>query len=121
MKKKTFRLQHGYSSLIIDGRRVDLAPGATVRCYPEEIPQGFINQFSLIGIERERLEASTTEEILEEEENKNVISDRFELMHKGGGYYDVVNKETGKPVNDTGLRKEDAKLLIDETYKGQTR
>ena len=36
----------------------------------------------------------------------------LELRHKGAGWYDVVNTETGQKLNDASLRKSEAEELI---------
>ncbi len=40
-------------------------------------------------------------------------SGKLELKHRGGPKWDVVRKDTGEPINDEGLSKEDAQALID--------
>lgn len=34
--------------------------------------------------------------------------------HVGGGRYDVINRATGKPINDVRLSKEEAQALVDK-------
>jgi len=37
---------------------------------------------------------------------------KFEIHSKGGGWYDVLNLETHKPMNEISLRVDDAKILL---------
>jgi hypothetical protein len=46
------------------------------------------------------------------EPKQNVAGATFELKHNGGGYWAVINAETGKPMNDKGLRKDAAEELL---------
>lgn len=38
----------------------------------------------------------------------------LKAVHRSGGWYDVVNEKTGKPINDKSLRKDEAEALINE-------
>jgi hypothetical protein len=39
---------------------------------------------------------------------------KYKLEDKGGGWWNVVNAETGKPMNEKGLREEDAKRFLQD-------
>lgn len=41
-------------------------------------------------------------------------STKYELRTKGVGWFDVINTETTKPINEVGLRKEAAEKLLQE-------
>jgi hypothetical protein len=51
------------------------------------------------------------------EEMDAVETLRYTAEHKGGGWYDVVDNETGKKVNMKHLRKADANELIEKLYE----
>jgi hypothetical protein len=48
----------------------------------------------------------------EEEPKKN--SEIFMIQHRGGGKYNVVNKNSGSKINDNLLSRDDAEKLADE-------
>jgi len=50
-------------------------------------------------------------EDLPEEPEIQAVEETYELVHRGGGYYNVVNSATGKIMNESALRKEAAESL----------
>jgi hypothetical protein len=48
------------------------------------------------------------------EEETPEFAKSLELVQLPGGYYNVVNAETGEPINDKGLRYDAAVTLIEE-------
>lgn len=89
----TFRLARGK---IVKPNEIFLA-------HPDEIPKGFRD--TVIALEDLTEEAPPMPT-----SNKP----RFELRSKSGGWYDAINTESGKPVNDKSLRASEAKELIEE-------
>ena len=89
----TFRLARGK---IVKPKEIFLA-------HPDEIPKGFRD--TVIALED-----------LPEDKSPKPASPgpRFELLSKNGGWYDVINTESEKPVNDKSLRASEAKELIEE-------
>ncbi len=49
---------------------------------------------------------------VEEEEELEPAPVGLEIVPKGGGWYDVINRATGEPLNDRALRKPAAELLV---------
>ena len=78
--------------------RKRLKPGDEVECAPEKL-RYFMDKFTVI-------------------EEDPVIEDipepvPLEMKHRGGGRWDVINRATGKAINDIGLTKEEALALLD--------
>jgi len=44
----------------------------------------------------------------------------YEVKHRGGPWYDVVDTLTGEAVNETALKSDDAKALLNELEDGAT-
>jgi hypothetical protein len=86
------------------GKRI-IKPGEIFLAFRHQIPVAFMD--SIICLEEEKLAE-------EKAADNGVIEPRilFELHHRGGGFYDVVNIETREPMNDKALRKEEADELL---------
>lgn len=78
-----------------DGHRELLVAGGRVECDPEELG-GALNKFV-------RLDPELPRELPKE---------GLKIIHRGGGWFDVINSATGKRLNDEALRKGDAYGLI---------
>lgn len=76
--------------------------GQTFFAFEEEVPEGFRD--TVVPLEELPSEAFTIP----------VATDIYEIRSTGYGWYDVVNKETGKKMNDKGLREADAKKFVEE-------
>ena len=86
----------------INGRTIK--SGETFRAHPSQIPQAFRD--IIIPVDN-----------IEEQQAPEPVS-AFTVKSRGGGWFDVVNQETGQPVNDNALREEDAKELADKMEFG---
>lgn len=75
-----------------------LVVGDEIECSPEKL-RYFMDKFEVIE------EDPTIEDIKEPMP--------LEMKHRGGGRWDVINRVTGKPINDIGLTKEEALALLD--------
>ncbi|MHC5035411.1 MAG: hypothetical protein ACYTFZ_10280 [Planctomycetota bacterium] len=75
-----------------NGRRV--LPGDTVTCEPEELGAA-LGKFERLG----------------PPPKPEMPRTGLKPVHIAGGWYDVVNPETGEPVNDQRLRKAEAHAL----------
>lgn len=65
----------------------------------------------------ETSEADQTDQTQEEKDEDLLSQDsrsNLEIVSKGGGWYDVVDSDTEKAVNETSLRYEDAVALAGE-------
>jgi len=77
-------------------------------------------RFTLVNKDsQKRRSAGNTEEsasaATEEQDNlSQEARSSLEIVEKGGGWYDVVNKSTGEKVNESSLRYEDAVTLAGE-------
>jgi len=95
-----FKLKSGRCQLFVDQEKVQLAPGDIVECEPWEIPEGFKKSFEEI-IPPGEVRATPEEPDAE-------LPDNFEVAHKGGGKYNVINKDTGEPINTALLSRAEA-------------
>ena len=48
-----------------------------------------------------------------EEKEEKIPAVSLQIVHRGGGKYNVVNQVTGKPINDRLLTKEEAEELVE--------
>ena len=84
-------------------------PGEKFYAEPHEIPEAFRDVIIPIDSKGQRVsvEVATEQEKVEEAEAKVV----YNLKHRGGGWWDVVNEE-GKAINETALKKDKAEELL---------
>ena len=102
---KRYRLKSGKCSLLVGSERLLLSPGDEVVLGEFDImPDGFKDQFKRI-MPKGQKEADS-------ESPDAGLSDNFVIVHRGGGKYNVVNKATGKEINDVLLSKSDAESLV---------
>lgn len=80
----------------------DVKPGETFRANENEIPSAF----------RDVVERVDPEPQPEPEEPPKT---NLKVVHKGGGWYDVVNLETDQPINSVSMRQDEAKQFADMT------
>jgi hypothetical protein len=104
MSKRRWKLKTGASTLIVDGKKVELKPGQEVECEDYELPESFRGQY-------EELFPPGAYPVDEEEPDADLPSDNFEVKHVGGGRYDVINTTTKKVVNDERLDRTTAHAL----------
>lgn len=87
------------------GRGKIVKPNERFKARPDEIPKGFRDV--VIPLSE-----------LPEEDNKPATpastEARFELQSKGGGWYDIINTVSGKPVNSKSLRAKEAQEQLEE-------
>lgn len=98
--KPRWRKTGGGSMTLSTGREVQ--SGEVFRASEHEIPGG---AFDLV----ERVDPEPSPE--PEEPPKT----NLEVRPKGGGWYDVVNRETGEAINKKSLRHDEAAALADMT------
>ena len=103
--RKQYKLKSGSCSLLVDGKRVKLKPGDKVTLDEgATMPEGFMDLFEQII--PEGVDVAT------DENPDNELPQNFFIVHRGGGKYNVVNKTTGKNINDELLTKDDAESLV---------
>jgi hypothetical protein len=96
----------------------------TVRVFEEYVPpppsvpppETPVDEPSFSEVAKSLLEEEETEE--EEEEGEK--PSRYLINHKGGGWYDVIDTETGALMNSKALKKADAEALVTELEEEQT-
>lgn len=102
IEKVRFHKYGGGSFRLADGKIIK--PGQTFSAYPSEIPEAFRDQIR--PVDKEKAEVFKDAGVAE------VFEPKFEKKSKGGGWYDVVNTETGKVMNEASIREEQADELI---------
>jgi hypothetical protein len=85
-----------------------IKPNQVISCYPEDIPEQYKSVLVCIDSVEMQEWAKKENDLAVERENLYGIVER-----DGKGWYDVVNKETEKTLNEKRLRKADAEKLCD--------
>ncbi len=103
---------------IRDGRKI-VKPNEEFLAYPSEIPDGFRDTIVPLEEIPEVIPVSPSFEVKERAEEPvqplEVDEDAPEyeaVKREKGHWYDVINKETGKPLNDKALTKVQAVELL---------
>jgi hypothetical protein len=78
-----------------DGHREIIRPGGRITCEPEELG-GALNKFVRLDPEQPPAQPKVG----------------LKIIHRGGGWFDVVNQSTNARLNDEALRKGDAYGLV---------
>ena len=91
----------------INGKAVIIKPGQTFYAKAEEIPTSFRDMVT--PVDPTQLGVVQAEEKAEIEE---INAPKYELQHRGGGWWNVVS-EDGKLFNEKALKREDAQELLD--------
>ena len=96
-----------FGKLYIFGKK--FTKGEVFEAYPEEIPAFFMDK--LVCISDEARKAAT----IQEPDKSGTKEDLYEVIKRADtrGWYDVVNKKTGKPINEDALRLPKAEELRD--------
>lgn len=94
-----FRLKSGKYHGLKDGKKHTYAPGEIVELDPSQV------QYMMDVLE-------PLEPLVTKEEQEAAPRKQLKAAHKGGGKYNVINKATGKPINDVLLSKEEAQNLV---------
>jgi hypothetical protein len=87
-------------TLRMAGGKKIIKPNQIFLAFPEEIPNGFRDIIKPL------------EELPEDCDSKIISITKYGIKRRGAGWFDVVNVETDKPMNEKGLRKEDAEKLL---------
>jgi hypothetical protein len=104
-----FKLKSGTFIRHEDGKMTKYASGDLVEFESVfNIPEGFRNSFE-IPVKRK-----AGKDVVEEEPEGPPES-KFEVQHRGGGRYNVMNIETGEAINDEFLSKKEAEALVTVT------
>ena len=90
-------------------RGKDVKSGETFRVYEQEIPEQFKDLLQKVR------DGDEEKQEKEPEPKRNL---RIESV--GGGWYNVVNEETGTAINDKGLREQEAKELAGKVESEST-
>lgn len=101
-KKLTFKKIGGGSfRTSIDGKYRIIKSGEVFEAYLDEIPEAF--QDVIVCLDKSVLQATKDEKELED----SITEQQYEVMAIKGskGWYNVVNLQTGKPINTKKMRK----------------
>lgn len=82
------------------------------RALPEDLPKGALDLLVCIEGDGSEVPANLPEE--EKVLRPKRTGPLYEIKVRNPGWYDVTNTVTGKAVNDTALRQEDAAKLLKE-------
>jgi len=104
MPRNRWKLKTGSSYLIVDGQRKQFKAGDVVECENYEMPESFRDTW-------EKIPPPGVDPVEAKEPDADVPKDNFQVKHVGGGRYDVINKATGKPINDERLNRTSAYAL----------
>ena len=96
----------GSLHLRINGRLTLIKPNQRFYARTEEIPEAFKDVIAAV----DPVQAAKVEKVKEEKIEKSTAP-KFELQHRSGKWWDVVN-ESGKVQNEKALSKEDAEDLL---------
>ena len=100
----------GSLHLHIAGRLMIIKPGQRFYAKEEEIPPAFRDVIVAV----DPVKAAKVQEKREEKIDKS-NAPKFELQHRSGKWWDVVN-ESGKVQNEKALAKEDAQELLNSLH-----
>lgn len=91
----------------INGRAKIIKPNETFFARPDEIPTSFKDL--IVPVDPTELSVKQVEEKVEVEK---ATAPKFELRHRGGGWWNVVD-EDGKIFNEKALKREEAEELLE--------
>lgn len=110
-----------------DGRIIK--PNQVFEAYESDIPEVFrrwvipLDPFPKEKVKVENnfeIKPAESKNVKEKDENTEKELDikedeelEVEMVHRGGGWYDVVNKKSGKKINEKPLKKTDAEILLE--------
>lgn len=97
--KQRFRKIGGGSFRLARGKIIK--PNEVFSAYPSEIPEAFRDV--IVPVDGEIRESTPVED----------VGEKYHLVHKGRGWYDIVNTASGKAINDHGLREAEAKEKLE--------
>jgi hypothetical protein len=113
----------GNAYLDIDGERKTIVPGKAFYAHPEDIPAGFKDLFTEAPSRAARKESRETAKAANEPPADDAKAEPAERGDKpefdivpadAPGWYDVLNKSTGKKLNEKKLRAEEAQKFVQE-------
>ena len=95
--------------------RVTYRAGDTIEATEYEL-RHFMDTFDKVGppekpVEKTDMSVATPKDDKPKEPEKKLPG--LKLKHRGGNKWNVVNTESGKPINSEGLTKEEAQALVD--------
>lgn len=120
--KSQWKKEGGGSFRMIDrqGRHRVIKPGQVFHAFPDEIPKSFLNLVKLISAPEEN-NAVTGPETAVDRSNQSGpykgiphAEKPFKIALRGGGWYQIVNTETDKPIAPKNMRKAEAEKMLAE-------
>lgn len=109
-KTRQFKKIGGGSFRLKNGKIIK--PNQIFSTDPNEIPEAFSDSVIPLDPKEEVQEDDTKEEATEETTEET--NPRFEILHQGSGWYNVVNTASGKAANSKKLRADAAQELLEE-------
>lgn len=99
--KKLIRWKNTGGSFHFGGRIIK--PNQTFEADREDIPDAFMD--TLIPLDN-------IPEVVDVSKQPAITKDNFNLHHRGGGWYDVVDKD-GKAINEKAMKRDEAQELLE--------
>jgi hypothetical protein len=99
----------------IQGRLQIIKPGQEFYAREDEIPPSFRDTIKPVDPTGKQVTVKQAEQKEKKEETK--AAPKYELRHRGGGWWNVVN-EDGKVINEKALKKEEAEELLTDLTAG---
>jgi len=91
-------------------RRRIIKPNERFIAREDEIPSAFREYVVAL----EDLPQTEVKEEAKEEVKENPTKTQYEMRTDGGGWWDIINVTSGKPINEKKLRKADAEKVLRE-------
>jgi hypothetical protein len=95
----------------IGGKTVIIKPGQQFSAKPHEIPEAFKDTVVPVNPMGKAVTITVEEAKVEEAKKAEEAKGEYNLRHRGGGWWDVVD-ENGKAQNEAALQKADAEELL---------
>lgn len=93
----------------IGGKLQIVKPGQEFYATEDEIPLSFRDM--IVPVHPTGKKVTITEAKEAEKEEKEKSATKYELKHRGGGWWNVVSEE-GKIINESALKKDEAEELL---------
>lgn len=101
---KIWWVKQGRGNLSFAGKRIE--PGEKFLAHPDQISEYF----------RDVVKPLNAQDLVEEE--PEIQEPEYVMEHKGYGWYVILNKQSGKQINESNLRKQEAENMLAELKAG---
>lgn len=97
----------------LDGENVP--KGEVISDVPNHLKRRWLRKGRVSKVKKKDMKREkTTDKSAENRETTTKGKEKYKIKHKGGGYYDLIDKWTGETVNDSSKRKDEIKELKEE-------